>query len=736
MADAITQNNRIMSIKTPLGDDVLCIDRATMIERVSQPFGMQCEFLAELTKESSIKHDQIVGKGVTLTVNLPGDKKRFFHGMVSRFTKTGKDERFAYYRAEVVPWLWLLTLTSDSKVFQEKKIPDIIKKVFEEWQGKFPDLIKFEDKLQGTYTSVDYCVQYRETDFNFVSRLMEQEGIFYYFKHEDGKHTLVLGDSPDAFSACPHMEKARYLPEAGMGEWEDGVSSYEYRHSMVPGKYVLSDYHFMLSNKGGLHQSVDGTAKIGNNSSLEIFDFPGEFSQRFNKPDERMGDVEKHGKEIAKWRMEEQAVGHLAINGASTARAFSTGCFFSMTGLNNAEIKVPGTAGKYVLTSVKHSLQQSPDYISGQGSGQPYRNSFTCIPKEVPFRPARTTSRPSIQGMQSAIVVGLKDEEIDCDKYGRVKVQFPWDREGKKDENSSCWVRVGSLMAGKQWGMIHIPRIGQEVIVAFMEGDPDQPIIVGSVYNYDNEPPYKLPDNKTQSGLKTRSTKEGDQETFNELRFEDKKGEEHVYFHAERNFVRIVENHDLLKVGRPDKNITHHKGDQVVLIQNSQKVGVGLPDEDGNDPEEGNRMVNTWNNDLLVVGTGQGKAAEGSQKIDVWNSQELSIGVGGMQAKEGSQKVTIHKDRTATLEMGNDALTIKMGNQTTKLNLGKSATEAMQAIELKVGQSSITIDQTGVKIKGLMVSIEGQIMTDVKGLMTTVKGNAMITVGGGIMMLG
>jgi type VI secretion system secreted protein VgrG len=711
MADLLAQKDRIMSLKTPLGEDVLCIDRASISEGLSRLFSIQLDMLAEPSKASSIKYDQIVGKGVTLTVELPGKKTRHFHGMVSRFSQTGRDERFAYYRAEVVPWLWLLGLTSDCKVFQDLKFPEIIEKVFKEWQGKFPDLIKFENKLQGSYTKVDYCVQYRETDFNFVARLMEQEGIFYYFKHEDGKHTLVLGDSSSAFPACPNMEKARFLPESGMGEWEDGVASYEFSHSMVPAKYVLGDYHFQMSNKE-IRPPEDGAIKIGNNASLEMFDFPGEFAQRFNKPDERLGEVETHAKDLVKWRMEEQRVPHLVISGDSTARAFAAGHHFSLVGKDSAQITIPGTSGKYVLSSIRHSIEQSPGYISNDIVHQPYHNSFTCIPHDVPYRPARVTTRPVIQGVQTALVVGLKDEEIDCDKYGRVKVQFHWDREGKKDENSSCWIRVGTSLAGKEWGMIHIPRIGQEVIVAFLEGDPDQPVIVGSLYNYDNMPPYKLPDNKTQCGLKTRSTKEGDKETFNELRFEDQKGKEHIYMHAQRNMVRVVESCDIVKVGNPDLQVKPVQGTQGVAVHDSQQVLIGVKDTDGNQPPHGNQVLEVWNNQQIKIGSGEGQASDGSQIVD------------------------IYMDREATLQMGNDSLQLKMGSQTTKLDLGKSETEAMQSIEFKVGQSSIKIDQMGVTIKGMMIQVEGQLMTNVKGLMNQVRGDAILQIGGGIMMLG
>ena len=676
MPDPISQKKRVMSVKTPLGDDVLCIDRAAITERVSRPFNMQFDFLTDVANIAKVKHDQLIGKGVTLTLELPGEKKRYFNGMVSRFSAGGRDDRFAYYRAEVVPWVWLLTLASDCKVWQFKTVPEIIEDVFKEWQGKFSDLVKFENKLQGDYLPVDYCVQYRETDFNFIARLMEQEGICYFFKHDENGHTLVLGDEPGVFEACPHQEKARYLPEAGFGEWEDGVTSWESRHSMVPGKYTLADYHFQMSNKKFQAPST-GSVNIGNNGGLEIFDFPGEFAQRFNKPDERLGEVEKHAEAIAKWRMEEQAAAYLELNGSSSCRAFSTGTFFELLGKDENPIKAPGSEGKYVLASCKHTIEQSPDYVSNGTVQQPYRNSFTCFPKETPYRPARTTPRPVIQGVQSAVVVGLEGEEIDCDKYGRVKVQFHWDRVGEKNEKSSCWVRVATPLAGNKWGMIHIPRVGQEVIVSFLEGDPDQPLIVGSVYNFNNMPPYDLDANKTLSGIKTRSTKEGSEENFNEIFFEDKKGKELVYVRAEKDLKKAVENNEVVWVGN----------DRWEEVDNNEEVTV----------DKGNRTVT------------------------------LNKGNDKHQLKMGNREVL--------LDMGNDALTIKMGNQTTKLDLGKSETEALQSIELKVGQSSLKIDQMGITMKGMMIKVEGQIMTEVKGLMTQVGGDAILTVKGGLTMI-
>ena len=316
-----------------------------------------------------------------------------------------------------------------------------------------------------------------------------------------------------------------------------------------------------------------------------------------------------------------------------------------------------------------------------------YENRFRCLPLEIPFRPARETPRPVVHGTQTAVVVGPPGEEIFTDKYGRIKVQFHWDRDGKNDADSSCWVRVATPWAGQQWGVIHIPRVGQEVVVAFEEGDPDRPIMVGSVYNAAMMPPYKLPDNKTQSGVKTRSTLKGGDKNFNELRFEDKKDSEDIYFHAEKDFHRVVEHDDDLKVGH----------DQTIEVKNDRTEKVKEGDEKVT-IEKGNRTI--------VVETGDD----------------------AHQIKKGNRDVQI--------DMGNDTLTIKMGNQTTKLNLGASSTEAMQSIELKVGQSSIKLDPTGVTIQGLMITITGQVQTQVSGLMTTISGSAMLQESGGIIMIG
>jgi type VI secretion system secreted protein VgrG len=340
------------------------------------------------------------------------------------------------------------------------------------------------------------------------------------------------------------------------------------------------------------------------------------------------------------------------------------------------------------------------------------------MPATATFRPPRLTPKPMIHGMQTALVVGPSGEEIYTDKYGRVKVQFYWDREGKKDDKSSCWIRVGHPWTGKNWGAVHIPRIGQEVLVNHLEGDPDRPLITGMVYNAETMPPYSLPDNKTQSGIKTRSSKDGGSDNFNELRFEDKKGNEEVYFHAEKNFNRVVENNDTLKVGFDKKD----DGNQSIEIFNNQDVKIGT-----SQANDGSQTVQVFNNQNVKIGTAQ--APDGSQTIEIWNNRNKTI-------KQGNETIVLEMgNRSTEIKMGNDELHLDMGNQTTKLDLGQSQTEAMQSIELKVGQSSIRLDQMGVTIKGMMISIEGQIMTEVKGMMTQIEGSAQLQAQGAITMI-
>jgi type VI secretion system secreted protein VgrG len=665
-------------VKTDLGENVLLLRAFTGREEMSRLFRYQLELLSE---DYAITPRDIVGQGITWSVNEFDKQPRFFHGLVSRFTAGGKQFRgFRTYRAEVVPWLWFLTRTANCRIFQKMKVPDIIEAIFGDLG--FSD---YQLSLQKDYVKWEYCVQYRETAFNFVSRLMEHEGIFYYFRHEEGKHTLVLTDNAGGYADCVENEVKYSSGSLVMNH----IASWEHQYEFRSGKWTQTDYNFetpstnLLTNESTL-------VSLPNVSKYELFDYPGEY------------EIKGDGGTDSRVRMEEEETPYDVITGSSQCCTFTPGGKFTLE-----DHDCPAENNGYVVLAVHHSAIDR-SYLK-EAVGAEYSNTFTCLPDSAPFRPARITPKPVVQGTQPALVVGPKGEEIYVDKYGRIKVQFYWDRLGQKDENSSCWIRVTQPWAGKQWGAAFWPRIGQEVIVGFVEGDPDRPIVVGTVYNGEQMPPYTLPDNKTQSGVKTRSTLKGDATNFNELRFEDKKGSEEIYFHAEKDFNRVVENNDTLKVGSDQAD----DGSQTIEIYKDRTETV----KTGNEKitiEHGNRTV--------TVSQGDDKHEVTQGKRDV-----IVNGNDTHQIKQGNREVKI--------DMGNNSLKISMGNQTTKIDLGKSETEAMQSIELKVGQSSIKLDQTGVTIKGLMISIEGQVQTEMKGLITTVKGDAMLTVKGGITMI-
>jgi type VI secretion system secreted protein VgrG len=652
-----TQDKRILTVTTPLGKDVLLINNFTGTERISRLFSFNLQLLAERDRASSVSAEKLIGQKVSVSLELRGGKRRFFHGIVSQFTEGERDERFQYYQAEVVPWFWLLTLTSDCRIFQDLTVPEIIRKVFKDLG--FTD---FREALTRNYTKWDYCVQYRETDFNFVSRLMEQEGIFYFFEHKEDKHTLVLADSPRAHAPCPGQPEARYYADAGMGEREDTVGSWKVEQTLRPGKYAMRDYHFEMPGKTleVAEPSIHGT---NGHRNLEVFDYPGEYAQQFNKPGQRLGDVEPEARKLVKLRMEEEETPHQIITGFSYCRSFAAGFRFDLTGHWNAK-------NPYVLISVDHSVSQSPTYFTGELVDAPYHNSFTCLPQSIPFRPSRQSLRPLVQGPQTAVVVGPSGEEIFTDKYGRVKVQFHWDREGKRDENSSCWIRVAQGWAGKQWGAMYIPRIGQEVIVDFLEGDPDQPIITGSVYNAEQMPFYNLPEFKTLSYVKSDSSKGG--KGFNELRFEDKKGSEQVFIHSQRRM-------DVRALGSLYE--TNHADRHVV---------IGLP-----------------------KGTEQG----GNFNLTVGGDNNIHVKGGRYENVEG--KLNLSAGGSVVYDVGGDHATIVGGKA--ELNATEVTIEALTKLTLKVGPNFIMIEPSGVTIHGPIIKNFGAVVQGpfIKELATT-----------------
>jgi type VI secretion system secreted protein VgrG len=637
---AYTQDNRLISIDSPLGKDVLLLQGFTGREGISHLFSFHLDLASE---KDSISFKSIIGQKVTIRVTQADNTPRYFNGLVSRFAQSGSDERFTHYQMEVVPWLWFLTRVADCRIFQEKTIPKIIEEVF-----KSRGFTDYKLSLTASYDQREYCVQYRETDFNFVSRLMEQYGIFYFFEHENGKHTMVLADSASAHHPCPKQATAHYGLSAGSITAEDVVTGWQMEQELRTGKYALNDYNFETPSTSLLAEEPS-LVKVGGNTKFEIYDYPGEYLNH------------SQGQTMAGVRMQEEEAGHLVITGSSVCRAFTSGHKFTLADHYRKDANAP-----YVLTEIQHVATVGSSYSLGDhGSGEHYSNHFTCIPADTPFRPARITPKPFVQGPQTALVVGKSGEEIWVDKYGRIKVQFYWDRQGKKDEKSSCWIRVSQPWAGKNWGGMWIPRMGQEVVVDFLEGDPDRPLITGRVYNADETVPYKLPDHQTVSTLKSRSSKGGGADNYNEIRFEDKKGSEQVFINAEKDMDFRVENDSREYV----------KNDRHLIVHNNQQELV-----------EADKHSHVKGKHVEAVDGDQSLTVKGDQKIQISGGQSLQVGqsmnekVGQTWAKEAGQTVHIKAGMTLILEAG------------------------MQ-LSLKGPGGFVDIGPSGVSIQGTMVLI-------------------------------
>lgn len=540
-----TQESRLIGIETPLGKDVLLLRGFSGQEAISRLFSFDLDLLSQ---DPDIRFENIIGKRVTVRITLGSNKKRYFNGFISRFSQSGSDRGLANYRATMVPWLWFLTETSDYRIFQKKSIPDILQQIFKDLG--FTD-IKLQ--VQGSFEPRDYCVQYQETDFNFVSRLMEQYGLFYFFEHEKDKHTLVIANDPSAHRPCPEQHEAKWEPQGSGALAEDVITNLQWEQRLRPGKYALTDYNFETPNTS-LNAEMKTVIEV-DDPKYELFDYPGEYSKK------------QQGDTLAKLRMEEEEAQYLVVTGTSSCKAFTSGYYFDLKDYIRQDMNQA-----YVLTSVNHAASVGSSYTTGStGANEAeYSNSFSCIPHKVPFRPPLITPKAVVHGIHTAVVVGKAGEEIWTDKYGRVKVQFHWDREGKYDENSSCWIRVSQNWAGKQWGTMFLPRIGEEVIVEFREGDPDRPIITGRLYNAEQMPPYELPTNQTMATIKTMSSKDGG--GFNELRFEDKKGEEQIFIHGEKNIDIRVKNDTYETIGR-DRHVTI-ENDQIQHIKHNREETV------------------------------------------------------------------------------------------------------------------------------------------------------------------
>lgn len=510
---SFVQTELSVQITTPFGANKLLVRSYRGEEGISELFRYDLELYSE---DASLDFTQIVGKSATLQLQLSNGSFRYVNGVVVRFTQAGRDQRFTTYLAEMRPWLWLLTLNSNCRIFQNKSGLDIIKQTFSDLG--FTDV---SDKTTATSATREYCVQYRESSLNFVCRLMEEEGISYYFTHDASKHTLVMVDNSSSWGVCEGLTAARYAGDGLTYAADDAVTQCVLEESVAVGQYKADDFNFTIPATQLL-----ATAS-GTESKSSMYDYPGLYA------------TQSDGETVASRRLAALRSEAKVIRGASLCRSFFAGAKFTLSNHYRSDLNA-----SYVIRRV-----------GLRGDQHEYGNSFEAFPADTEFRPPQVTPRPLIAGTQTATVVGKSGEEIWTDSYGRIVVQFHWDQEGTNDEKSSCWIRVSHGWAGNAWGSFFLPRIGQEVVVSFLEGNPDRPLITGCVYNAQQLVPYALPGEQTKSTIKTNSSKGGS--GFNELRFEDKAGSEEIFLQAQKDLnVSVLNNSSVTVTGTRTLSVT------------------------------------------------------------------------------------------------------------------------------------------------------------------------------------
>lgn len=608
MADHL-QDPRLR-ISTPLPENALLIIGLQGTEEVSQPYALQLSLAAELGTE--MPFESILGQSITVEVHLDTESPRYFSGVAEAITWECSDTTFDYYTIDLVPKFALLKNNVQCRIFQEQTVPDILRSVL---TG-----LEVEYVLTGTYPKHNYCVQYRESDFAFACRLMEEEGIYYYFTHSADGHKLVVADASAQGPPCP--DTASLIYNDATGGLRDGsyIRSWKTRQQIAPAKHTLWDHSFQLTGQdlqavSKIQKSVAlGTKTLSlqlpSNSSMQVFDYPGAYAQRFDgvgyngqAQEHELQEVHRDNHRTAKIRMSAQAAASINIHGSSNAASLTSGHTFQLQ-------RHPSADGGYFVTRVRHAISL-PGYRGGISEDQPYSNEFDCIPIGLPYCPPRHTPVPKIHGMQTATVVGPEGEEIFTDKYGRVQIQFHWHGKG----SNSCWVRVGQAWAGGQWGGIFIPRVGQEVIVSFLEGDPDAPLVMGSVYNSSQMPPFELPDHRTRMAIKSRSTPHGDSSTFSGIAIEDQKGSEHVQLHSERDMTHQSEQNHFVNTGQS----YFHKAQSGRLRQTGSFPSVGGGGSGGGGSESTSTSTDGYH--------GPFDWADGGSKAHIGKEVSLTFGV-------------------------------------------------------------------------------------------------------------
>ncbi|WP_346428061.1 type VI secretion system tip protein TssI/VgrG [Variovorax sp. 679] len=563
MREGFTQHAAFLTVRTTLGPDDLLLDTFQATEGLSQLFACS---LTMRSSEDALKAADLIGTSATVTLQRPEKEARFFNGIVSRFTYMGSSNDFATYTLELVPRMWLLTLGRDRVIYQDKTAPEIVQSVLTEFG------VSFSAQLNGSYDKRVYCVRYDETAFDFVSRLMEEEGIFYFFTFTDSEHTLVLADSNSAWQPCPHAGKLLMRSGDEGHTHPHAITRFESDTRLVTKSHTVDDYDFLMPATSLLKQTEGA---VGRGADYE---YPSRVALA-------------SGSARARIRLEGHHAASRCGRGDSHCHYLTPGTTFTLEEHPRGDLNA-----QYVVHSVRHHAEL-----------EHYGNSFETLPPDLPFRPPLVAPRPVVAGNHTATVVGPAGEEIWTDEHGRIKVQFPWDRLGKKDDKSSCWIRVSQMWAGEGWGALFLPRVGQEVVISYVDGDPDRPLVSGSVYNGTHATPVALPGSSSQSTIRSNSTKGGG--GFNEMRFEDKKGSEELYMHAQKDMRVEIENDLGTTVIAGNETHTVTKGNRTVKVDTGNEIhsvkGTRALDVTGNETHDNKANFTqtvTGNYELKVTG--------------------------------------------------------------------------------------------------------------------------------------
>lgn len=691
------QSNRLFSIDAPLkGRSELVLVNFTCTESLSDLFHIDTQLASQ---DRSIELKKMIGQPVTITLQLTdaiaSSEERYFNGYVVSFSHLDTDGGFTKYSAVIKPWLWMLSRHQDIRIYQEKTTQDILAKLFHEYGA----LASFEFRLSKATRNRSYCTQYKETDLEFAQRLMQEDGLFYFFEHTKTGHKLIITDNSIAAKpidgTSPNLEYSK-------GEARDDlaiVTTFSARRQLESNKVGVKTYDYKAP---GARRFVSGNTGVdqGDVPTYEIYDYVGEHG--FPNSD--------RGEELARFRTQALAAHSKIFVGTTTSRRMMPARYFQL------EEHYDHDDGKqedrqFLITSVMHS--GSNNYQAGEGAAT-YGCSFTCIRKKIPYRPSFTIVKPTIIGPQTAVVVGPKGEEIYTDNLGRVKVQFPWDRLGESNQSSSCWVRVGQPWAGGGFGMVNIPRIGDEVVVIFLDGDPDRPLIISRVYNAANMPPWDLPANASQSGILSRSTKGGNVNTANAIRFEDKKGAEEVWLHAEKDQRIEVEHDESHWVGNDrTKKVDHDETvnvghDRTETVGNNETITIGV-----------DRTEHVGNNETLTVGGNRVETIDGMQNLLIAMASAEEVGLAKALVVGGAYTITVVGAMNTAVglaqaeEVGLSKTTVV--GKTYKITAG-------DRIELRTGKASIVLESNGnISISGGNIKIAGSGSVKVDG--NTINGN-------------